>query len=59
MRLDATRRPPAAGVAAARTRLFALATLHRELLGIDPFSAEGVARQTEFVQELLQLLNQE
>ena len=34
-----------------------LAPLHRELLGIDPFSAEGVARQTEFVQELLQLLN--
>ena len=36
-----------------------LAPLHRELLGIDPFSAEGVARQTEFVQELLQLLNRE
>ena len=36
-----------------------LAPLHRELLGIDPFSAAGVARQTEFVQELLQLLNRE
>src|SRR5688572_10458135 len=36
-----------------------LAPLHRELLGIDPFSAEGVARQTQFVQELLQLLNRE
>jgi TetR/AcrR family transcriptional regulator len=36
-----------------------MAPLHRELLGIDPFSAEGVARQTEFVQELLRLLNRE
>jgi len=36
-----------------------LAPLNRELLGIDPFSAEGVARQTEFVQQLLRLLNRE
>jgi AcrR family transcriptional regulator len=36
-----------------------LAPLNRELLGIDPFSAEGVARQTEFLQELLALLNRE
>jgi hypothetical protein len=36
-----------------------LAPLHRELLGIDPFSAEGVARQTEFLKELLVRLNQE
>jgi AcrR family transcriptional regulator len=36
-----------------------MAPLHRELLGIDPFSAEGVARQTEFLQELLRLLNRE
>ena len=36
-----------------------MAPLHRELLGIDPFSAEGVARQTEFLQELLLLLSRE
>jgi TetR/AcrR family transcriptional regulator len=36
-----------------------MAPLHRELLGIDPFSAEGVARQTELLQELLRLLNRE
>jgi AcrR family transcriptional regulator len=36
-----------------------MAPLHRELLGIDPFSAEGVARQSEFVRELLALLNRE
>jgi AcrR family transcriptional regulator len=36
-----------------------LAPLHRELLGIDPFSPEGVARQTEFVQQLLELLNRD
>ena len=36
-----------------------MAPLHRELLGIDPFSAEGVARQTEFLRELLALLNRE
>ena len=34
-----------------------MAPLHRELLGIDPFSGEGVARQTEFVTELLALLD--
>ena len=33
-----------------------LAPLYRELLGIDPFSAEGVARQTEFLQQLNRLL---
>ncbi len=36
-----------------------MAPLHRELLGIDPFSPEGVARQTEFLRELLLLLNRE
>ena len=36
-----------------------MAPLHRELLGIDPFSAEGVARQSEFLSELLRLLNRE
>jgi AcrR family transcriptional regulator len=36
-----------------------MAPLHRELLGIDPFSAEGVARQTELLQELIRLLNGE
>ena len=36
-----------------------LAPLNRELLAIDPFSPEGVARQTEFLQELLALLNRE
>ncbi len=36
-----------------------MAPLHRELLGIDPFSAEGVARQTEMLQELIRLLNRE
>jgi TetR/AcrR family transcriptional regulator len=36
-----------------------MAPLHRELLGIDPFSAEGVARQTELLQELLRLLNRD
>ncbi len=36
-----------------------MAPLHRELLGIDPFSAEGVARQTELLQELLRLMNRE
>ncbi len=36
-----------------------MAPLHRELLGIDPFSAEGVARQTELLQELLRLLKRE
>ena len=34
-----------------------MAPLHRELLGIDPFSGEGVLRQTEFLSELLGLLN--
>ena len=33
-----------------------LAPLYRGLLGIDPFSAEGVARQTEFLQQLNRLL---
>ncbi|HKA15917.1 MAG TPA: helix-turn-helix domain-containing protein [Myxococcota bacterium] len=36
-----------------------MAPLHRELLGIDPFSAEGIARQTELLQELLRLMNRE
>src|ERR1700741_4575426 len=36
-----------------------MAPLHRELLGIDPFSAEGGARQTELLQELLRLVNRE
>jgi len=36
-----------------------LAPLHRELLGIDPFSSEGIARQTELLQELLRLMNRE
>jgi TetR/AcrR family transcriptional regulator len=36
-----------------------MAPLHRELLGIDPFSPEGVARQTELLQELLRLLNRD
>ena len=34
-----------------------MAPLHRELLGIDPFSAEGVARAAELLSELLRLLN--
>jgi AcrR family transcriptional regulator len=36
-----------------------MAPLTRELLGIDPFSAEGAARQTEFLQELNRLLFEE
>jgi AcrR family transcriptional regulator len=36
-----------------------MAPLHRELLGIDPFSAEGVARQSELLSEMLRLLNRE
>jgi AcrR family transcriptional regulator len=36
-----------------------LAPLHRELLGIDPFSAEAVARQSQFVRALLGLLQSE
>jgi len=36
-----------------------MAPLTRELLGIDPFSVEGAARQTEFLQELNRLLFEE
>lgn len=36
-----------------------MAPLTRELLGIDPFSAEGAARQTEFLQQLNDLLFEE
>jgi AcrR family transcriptional regulator len=34
-----------------------LAPLHRELLGIDPFSPEAIARQTRFLRELLRILD--
>src|SRR5262245_19319658 len=50
------------GICAFHSLIPAYATMaphRRELLGIDPFSAEGVARQTEFLQELLHLLNGE
>jgi AcrR family transcriptional regulator len=33
-----------------------LAPLHRELLGIDPFSEEAIARQARFLRELLRVL---
>lgn len=35
----------------------AMAPLYRELLGIDPFSPEGVARQSQFLEQLLRRLN--
>lgn len=34
-----------------------LAPLHRELLGIDPFSPEAIARQARFLRELLRVLD--
>jgi AcrR family transcriptional regulator len=34
-----------------------LAPLHRELLGIDPFSPEAIARQARFLRELLRILD--
>ena len=34
-----------------------LAPLHRELLGIDPFSEEAIARQARFLRELLRILD--
>jgi AcrR family transcriptional regulator len=36
-----------------------LAPLHRELLGIDPFSQEAIARQAQFLRELLKILDGE
>lgn len=36
-----------------------LAPLHRELLGIDPFSEEAIARQAQFLRALLRLLEGE
>ena len=36
-----------------------LAPLHRELLGIDPFSEEAIARQARFLRELLRILDGE
>jgi TetR/AcrR family transcriptional regulator len=36
-----------------------MAPLHRELLGIDPFSQEAIARQAQFLRELLRILDGE
>jgi TetR/AcrR family transcriptional regulator len=36
-----------------------MAPLTRELLGVDPFSPEAVARQTEFLQQLNRVLDRE
>lgn len=35
----------------------AMAPLYRELLGIDPFSPEGIARQSQFLERLLERVN--
>ena len=34
-----------------------LAPLHAELLGIDPFSEQAIARQSQFLRELLRVLD--
>jgi hypothetical protein len=34
-----------------------LAPLHRDLLGIDPFSDEAISRQARFLRELLRLID--